>query len=447
MRRPVVISMFILLCVVSRPAPADAQQETIVGHWEGAYVRLGAVQTVLLDFAISADGLKGTYDIPDLSIYGEPVADIDYHAPQLVLKLNYGVFTMLVSHDVNEMTGENRKWNPPVSLHLKRKLKDPLPPYPQEVVRFRNGGVALVGTLVKPLTPAPHPAIIIVHGSGAQGRADNFYRFWGDFFARHGVAAFIYDKRGVGQSGGNYKQATFDDLAGDVVAAVASLRKRKDIIPLQIGLFGISQGGWVAPLAASRTRDVKFLILDVGPAVTVEEQELDRVEYSMRADEVPEQDITEAITYTKLVFKVAYNGEGQSELTALTQRVRKREWAKYVQLVESDQDLADWKLSRYDPGPVLKKTTIPVLSLFGEKDVMVPPKENRDKMERYLQEAGNKDVTIRIIPNVGHDMESFSTLKGGEWKWPEKYWVWAKKSPLFYDSIITWLVKHRIVTQ
>jgi hypothetical protein len=118
-----------------------------------------------------------------------------------------------------------------------------------------------------------------------------------------------------------------------------------------------------------------------------------------------------------------------------------------VQLVESDQDLTDWKLSRYDPAPVLKKTTIPILSLFGEKDVMVPPKENRDKMERYLQEAGNKDVTISIIPNVGHDMESFSTLKGGEWKWPEKYWVWAKKSPLFYESIITWLVKHRIVAQ
>jgi pimeloyl-ACP methyl ester carboxylesterase len=192
---------------------------------------------------------------------------------------------------------------------------------------------------------------------------------------------------------------------------------------------------------------VKFLILDVGPAVTVEEQELNRVEYSMRADEVPEPDIAEALAYTKLMFKVAYAGDGRAELNALVPKIRNKDLAKYVQLVESSQDLEDWKLIRYDPAPVLKKTTIPVLSLFGEKDVLVPPKENRDKMERYLREAGNTDVTIHVIPNVGHDMESFATLKGGEWKWPEKYWVWAKKSPLFYETIIAWLVKHRIAAK
>ena len=114
-------------------------------------------------------------------------------------------------------------------------------------------------------------------------------------------------------------------------------------------------------------------------------------------------------------------------------------------MVDSDEDLNGWRLIRYDPAPVLRKTKVPILSLFGERDTLVPPQTNRAKMEEYLREAGNSDVTVRVIPNVGHDMESFATLKGGAWSWPEKYWVWAKKSPLFYETIITWLAKHQII--
>jgi pimeloyl-ACP methyl ester carboxylesterase len=438
-------SILALLAFIFQPSLTKAQSaESLAGHWEGAFVRLGSVQTLSVDLMFSNGTLKGTYDIPDLSIIGEPLSEITFQSSQLLLKLKYGVFTMQVASDVGEMTGENKKWNPTVTLHLKRKLRDSSLPYIQEEVKFKNGNVTLSGTLVKPLTAAPYPVVVVVHGSGEQGRNFNFYKFWGDFFARHGVAALIYDKRGVGQSSGDFRTATFDDLAGDVVAAVKTLKKRKDINLQQIGIFGISQGGWIGPLAASLTRDIKFLILDVGPAVTVEEQELNSVEYSMRADEIPETDIKEALAYTRLMFKAAYTGEAKPELAAATQRIRNKEWSKYVQLVDSDKDLEDWKRIKYDPAPVLRKTKIPVLSLFGENDVRVPPVENRKKMENYLKEAGNNDVTIRVIPNVGHDMESFATLRGGEWKWSENYWVWAKKSPVFYETIIEWLTKHGI---
>lgn len=445
MRKRIVAAASILSLYFFLPVLSAAQRNTIVGHWEGAYVRLGAVQTVMMDFSVDSGQLKGTYDIPDLGIFGEPITDINYESPRLTFKPKHGVFTMQLHADVGEMTGENKKWNPPVSLHLKRKIKYPLPPFLQEEVQFRNGGAALKGTLVKPVTPALHPVIVVVHGSGAQGRNDSFYRFWGGFFARHGIATLIYDKRGVGQSSGDYRHATFDDLAGDMLAAVKLLKERRDINPQQIGLFGISQGGWIAPLAASQTRDVKFMILHVGPAVTVEEQELHRVEYTLRAEEFSATDIADALAYTKLIFKVAYTGLDRSELDTRTKNVRDKKWAEHVQLVNAQQDLDTWRRIRYDPSPILKQTRIPVLSLFGENDMLVPPKENKEKMERYLKEAGNKDVTIHVIPNVGHDMESFATLKGDEWDWPEKYWVWAKKSPIFYETIINWLVERAII--
>jgi pimeloyl-ACP methyl ester carboxylesterase len=169
------------------------------------------------------------------------------------------------------------------------------------------------------------------------------------------MAALIYDKRGVGQSTGDYKQANFYDLADDALAAVNALRGRKDVVADLIGLFGISQGGWIAPLAASRADHVKFLILNVGPSVTVEEQEMHRVEYSLRADEVPEEDIAQAIEYTRLMFKVAYSGDGWDKLEKLGIKLKGKEWASTLSIAETPEGLAGWKRIRFDPAPVLKQ--------------------------------------------------------------------------------------------
>jgi pimeloyl-ACP methyl ester carboxylesterase len=443
LRRQIMHRLFIsLLLFLLAPLAISAQDNTLVGHWEGAYSRLGAIQTVSVDFTIDQGKLSATYDLPDLSIFGEQVTDISFTSPQLVFKPKYGTFTMQLFADIGEMTGENKAWGPPVSLHLKRTEKPATVKYAQEEVRFRNGAVTLAGTLFKPATSAPYPVVVVVHGSGAQGREAGYYKFWGNFFASRGVAALIYDKRGVGQSSGNFESSTFDDLAGDVVEAVNLLAKRNDINKQKIGLMGISQGGWIVPLAASRTHAAKFLILYVGPSVTVEEQELNRVEYTMRAEEASAQDIADALAYTKLVFRTSYTGEGKAELDALTKSVRGKPWAEQVGLVDGQKDLDDWRRIKYDPAPVLKKTTIPVLSIFGEKDVLVPPAENLARMQSYLKEAGNTDVTIRVIPGVGHGMENFGTLKGGEWKWPDKFWIWPKKSLAFYETITGWLEAH-----
>lgn len=445
MKRGLLISVLICHIVLLLPIAAFPQSEALVGHWEGAYVRLGAVQTISMDFVVEGNVLKGTYDIPDLSIYDEPLRDLDLKFPRLQLRPRHGLFELIIDAANGEMTGENRRWNPPVTLHLKRKQKDPVN-FTSEDVVFGNGNLKLAGKLFKPLKPGRYPAVVVVHGSGPQGISDNYYNFWGRFFASRGIAAIIYDKRGVGRSTGDYRQANFEELAGDALAAVRLLRIRKDVDRNQIGLFGISQGGWIAPLAASRSDTVKFLILNVGPAVTVEEQELQRVEYTLRADELSEDDIVEALKYTRLMLKVAYSGSGWDELEQLGLKLKGNKWSSTLSIADKREDLAQWKRIRFDPAPVLRRITVPVLSIFGENDVLVPPKENAGKMERYLREAGNRDFTVRIIPNAGHDMESFGTLKGGEWKWPENYWVWPKKSTLFYDTITDWLSKRAKMT-
>jgi len=110
-----------------------------------------------------------------------------------------------------------------------------------ENVQFSNGNVRLAGTLISPNTGAKHPTIVLVHASEAEDR--EYLLPFAHFLVRHGMAVLGYDKRGVGGSSGDWRTASFDDLAGDVVAAVEYLKTRSDVDGTQIGLLGWSQAG------------------------------------------------------------------------------------------------------------------------------------------------------------------------------------------------------------
>jgi len=131
------------------------------------------------------------------------------------------------------------------------------------------------------------------------------------------------------------------------------------------------------------------------------------------------------------VFAAAYGDAPAGPLVARAEAVRAAPWADYVDVIAHEEDLEGWRRIRYDPAPVL--------ALFGENDTLVPPAENVEPMRRLLGQARNPDVTIRVIPGATHDMETFGTLVGGEWKWPEHYWVWARRAPEFEATIEGWL--------
>src|SRR5262249_11200724 len=137
--------------------------------------------------------------------------------------------------------------------------------YTEEAVTFSNGDVRLAGTLTVPPGPGPHPAVVFVHGSGPQTRAS--YAVEVDRLARHGIASLAFDKRGTGESAGDWHLADFDVLAEDVLAGVQLLRRHPRIRPDKVGLLGGSQAGWVIPLAASRCEDIAFIVLFSGGAV------------------------------------------------------------------------------------------------------------------------------------------------------------------------------------
>jgi alpha-beta hydrolase superfamily lysophospholipase len=298
---------------------------------------------------------------------------------------------------------------------------------PEEEVSFTNGDVTLSGTLVLPPTKDPHPAVVIVNGSGPWVRSAG--RPLADFFALNGVAALIYDKRGCGSSTGDWNTSGFDDLAGDALAGLELLKNRPDINTHQIGLWGISQGGWLVSLAASCCADVAFIISVSGPGITPEAQTLFCVEHWMKAAGYSKADVNEARSLYLLTSHCQRTDSGWDELEAARKAAQNKRWYNANPFFRSTP-AADklWQLIwNYDPVPALRKVHCPVLAIFGESDPAVPAQKSADIWKTALKEAGNHDVVIKVFPHADHEIAD-----------PRTY----APLPGFYTLLRDWLLKH-----
>src|SRR5262249_47275336 len=145
-------------------------------------------------------------------------------------------------------------------------------------------------------------------------------RFLGEYFTRHGVAALIYDKRGVGKSTGDWKHSDFNDLAGDALAGIHFLRQRADIA--KIGIYGQSQGGSITPLVASQSSEVAFIISTAGGGVPMYEGELNSLQNQVRAKGFSGDDLDEATAFIKTYIDVARTGEGWEPFDAAVEKAQ-----------------------------------------------------------------------------------------------------------------------------
>jgi dienelactone hydrolase len=149
-------------------------------------------------------------------------------------------------------------------------------------VAFTSGDLALAGMLFLPAGEGPFPAAVIIHGSGPSRRDNAWYLTIAERLQAEGIAVFLPNKRGSEKSEGDWRTATLADLATDTEAAVARLRGMSDIAPDAIGLVGMSQGGWIAPLVASRDPGLAYVVSMSGAAVTSDEQLLFEEENNIR---------------------------------------------------------------------------------------------------------------------------------------------------------------------
>ena len=316
----------------------------------------------------------------------------------------------------------------PVILFVLSIFLSSCPGYREEEVRFRNGDVALSGTLYVPSGEGPHPAVVFVHGDGPDTREG--YRFFADLFARRGVAALIYDKRGAGASEGDWRQSRFRDLADDALAGVRLLRSRSHIDPEQIGLWGGSQGGWIAPLAASRSNEVAFLIIKSGPAVRPAQLATYKSVTRVRDAGFPPEVVQRVTALMNLQFDILRTGKGWEGLDAEVRKVRNEPWYRHVAVMRHSAWDSSWmnygEDIDFDPVPVFEKLDIPVLSLLGELDGETPVGETVATLERIKGE-GSKDFTVKVFPGADHQIEL-----------PRRDGNRPRYAPGYLDTMVNW---------
>jgi len=414
--------------------------QTPQGHYEGALTRDGSVQLISVNFY--AD--KTTYDIPEIG-YMDVLTDKIFRTNDtLNLKLFYGDFYCFLDTKTGDLTGISKEMNPKIRIHLKQtatKEKN----FSEEEIKFTNANVSLSGVLFKPKNSGkPIPYVILIQRSGWEDRNTAWYHSLGYILASNGIGVLLYDKRGTGKSTGNFSTADFNDLSDDAASAFKYLKGRSDLNYTKIGFLGASQGGWLTPIAANKVSDCGFAILVVGPAVSLYEQDINRVEYTLKDEGYSKESIDSALHYSNLFFKYIQSNDTKDweALKTYASVIKDKKWIDQLDIPQSQtgDDVLWWRKNAYDPTETLKKMKCPVLSILGEKDVLVPPAENESKMATYLKHAG-VDYKIVTINNCGHDMITSEGLNGTTENWPYTYWQWRKQPQEFVNSIIDWTKK------
>jgi uncharacterized protein len=306
----------------------------------------------------------------------------------------------------------------------------------REDVRFSNGTVVLGGTLIAPARAGKCPAIILVHGSGAENR--QYVLPWARFLIRRGIAVLGYDKRGVGESTGDWNAASFDDLAGDVVAAFEYLKTRNDIDQANIGVLGISQAGWVMPLAARRAKDLAFLISISGAGVSAAETTIDQARNEMTMTGMPRQTVDEIVGLLERQYQFARTGKGWDEYAATRQKMVARMGAAPKTMPGTPDD-PYWQFIRrfyfYDPIPTLRHLHTPTLALWGELDNNIVAEKNKAAWEAALAAGGNHDYTLKILPKANHAQWEARIGSNAEMKSLQRF------VPAYFTTIQDWLAK------
>ncbi|CAI8773734.1 alpha/beta hydrolase family protein [Chryseobacterium sp. IT-36CA2] len=336
--------------------------------------------------------------------------------------------------------------------------QEPKGPYPyySEDIHFKNkqAGIHLAGTLTLPKKEGIFPAVILITGSGPQNRNEELaghkpFLVLSDYLTKNGIAVLRYDDRGTALSEGNFKSATSVDLASDVESAIAYLKTRKEINPKKIGLIGHSEGGLIAPLVATQSKDVAFIVMLGGPGIPGDKILQIQQRLIAEASGVSNKEIKGTEKVNKKIFDLVKKSSNIEQLridlrSNLLKFLHENPDFKKPDNMTEDEFIhsqvetyaTPWMqyFIRYNPVNTLKKVKIPVLALNGEKDLQITPKENLNAIKKALRKARNKNITIMELPDLNHLFQEADTGA------PQEYQkIKQTYSPTALKEILHWL--------
>jgi uncharacterized protein len=273
-----------------------------------------------------------------------------------------------------------------------------------ESVHFSNGDVTLAGSLFVPAGKTPHPGVVLIGGSGSSRRGGL------EEYAQHlcslGFSALTYDKRGNGESTGDWTTSSLEDLVGDAAAAIDCLKKLPQVNSNRVGVWGVSQAGWIIPILSAHEPKPAFAIVVTGGGATPREVEMTSYEHALDEEKVSGQDRRDAEALLARYFEWLKTGVDRAGLLAAIEQARSKSWYSVIsldQILPSDRFRPKWQwVAEFDPLPLIEKMRTPVLVVLGGKDHLLPVELSAQRWQQGLAAAGNVDAVVKVLPEVNH---------------------------------------------
>lgn len=441
MKKPLLALLFLL-------SVSFAMAQQITGTWNGMLETQGIQLPLVIHIEAVEQGFKATMDSPDQGATGIEITSLSYEKPELEFEVSPMAITYSgklnaagrIEGTFTQM-GQSLPLNFSRNAVAKKKLlrpQEPKTPYPyySEAVSIENkkDALTLSGTLTLPSKEGNYPVVVLISGSGAQNRDEEVFGHkpflvLADHLTRNGIGVLRYDDRGTGESTGNYATATSSDLAVDVRSAVDYLKSRTDIDPNKIGLVGHSEGGLIAPMVASESADIAFIVLLAGPGISGFDILMLQSELIRKAGGISGPELQKELDLTRGALELVRDTEDQQTLKTelnvyLTEALQKSpeqvpEGMALEDLVISQVDAlaSPWMhyFMKYDPAPALERVKCPVLAVNGENDLQVPSQVNLEAIEKHLKIGGNTDITVKELPGLNHLFQNSATGSPSEY--------------------------------
>ena len=275
----------------------------------------------------------------------------------------------------------------------------------ETTLEIEVGGARLAGTLYSSASSKnPVPVVVVLHGSGPDGRSNDYYRHLAKTFSQVGFATFVYDKRGSGMSGGNLMAVPFQTIIDDAVAVVRAVRAMPETDDKHFVIWGGSEGGSIAPEVAVRT-SAFAVITQSASGVPFWKQNRHQNLIALQQDGLTPGQIEVELQAHEAAMQFARTGQG---------------WSKFEQYrsrgitlpIRGDRNDPWWtwygtKLD-YEPTKWLKKLNVPILAMWGRQDVLVPVDESRDRFKQSLEQ--NRKATLLVLNPADHGMSNRGVL-------------------------------------
>ncbi|CEA16697.1 hypothetical protein ING2E5B_1965 [Fermentimonas caenicola] len=409
--------------------------QEIIGSWTGSLKIQETSLRLVFNVSMKDSVLISTFDSPDQGAFGLPTTRTTYSESDKKLEIiasGLGIFYRGILEN-DSIVGTFNQGGIPFPLTLRKTIKEvvhkpqtpiePLPYISEEVTISDNSQnkVSLSGTLTLPDSTGIFPAIILIAGSGPNDRDETIFGhkpFYviSDYLTRNGFAVLRYDKRGVGKSTGDYSKATISDFVTDASNALEYLKSRKGIDSSKIGMLGHSEGGIIAPMVASKSSDVKFLVLLAAPGTKGIEIVLDQNENSLKHQGIEPETINRLQLTNREIFEslLVWSGS-ENDRTALRDRLSYL-WEQLPILIKLKLEKEPYLRAQFnamitpgyrsflatDPKDYLSLVSCPVLAINGENDVQVPALKNLEAIKHHIQKGGNYKVETKSYPMLNH---------------------------------------------